>query len=234
MVDMNIAEMAKGAEGQVRVEFEDRIAWVTINRPEKRNAISPALAAKMSMTLDALETDDRCGVLVLTGTGQAFHSGMDLREFFRATDGMQIEARRRLSEINSDWQWRRLMFFAKPTIAMVNGFCFGGGLNPVCACDIAIAAEEATFGVSEVNWGIIPAGNVLKMMSWIMPPRDGLYYSMTGEPFDGRKAADMRLVNEAVPLARLRERTTEVARLLLGENSRPCARRSMPIIACAR
>ena len=131
---------------------------------------------------------------------------------------MQIEARRRLSEINSDWQWRRLMYFAKPTIAMVNGFCFGGGLNPVCACDIAIAAEEAVFGVSEVNWGIIPAGRCVKMLSWVMGPRDGLYYSMTGEPFDGRKAADLRLVNEAVPLAKLRERTTEMARLLLGKN----------------
>ena len=215
---MSVSKLAKGAEGQVLVDFEDRITWVTINRPEKRNAISPALAAKMSETLDALETDDRCGVVVITGTGKAFHSGMDLKEFFRETDGMQVEARRRLSEINSDWQWRRLLYYAKPTIAMVNGYCFGGGLNPVCACDIAIAAEEATFGVSEVNWGIIPAGNVLKLLSSVMSHRDGLYYSIMGEPFDGRKAAELRLVNEAVPLERLRERTTEIAKSLLGKN----------------
>ncbi len=218
MVEMIVEQMAKGAEGQVVVEFDDGIAWVRINRPEKRNAISPALAAKMSMTLDALETDDRCRVVVITGTGSAFHAGMDLREYFRATDDMQVEARRRLSEINADWQWRRLLYYAKPTIAMVNGWCFGGGLAPVCACDIAIAAEEATFGVSEVNWGIIPAGNVVKLMSWIMSPRDGLYYCMTGESFDGRKAAELRLVNEAVPLARLRERTAEVARMLMTKN----------------
>jgi len=218
MVEMIVSKLAKGAEGQVLVDFEDRIAWVTINRPEKRNAISPALAAKMSETLDALEIDDRCGVVVITGTGKAFHSGMDLKEFFRETDGMQVEARRRLSEINSDWQWRRLLFYSKPTIAMVNGYCFGGGLNPVCACDIAIAAEEAVFGVSEVNWGIIPAGNVLKLLSSVMSPRDGLYYSITGEPFNGIKAAEMRFVNEAVPLERLRERTAEMARSLLGKN----------------
>jgi feruloyl-CoA hydratase/lyase len=218
VVEMIVEQMAKRAEGQVVVEFDDGIAWVRINRPEKRNAVSPALAAKMSMTLDSLETDDRCRVLVITGTGTAFHAGMDLREYFRATDDMQVEARRRLSEINADWQWRRLIYYAKPTIAMVNGWCFGGGLAPVCACDMAIAAEEATFGVSEVNWGIIPAGNVVKLMSWIMAPRDGLYYCMTGETFDGRKAAELRLVNEVVPLSRLRERTAEVARMLMAKN----------------
>ncbi len=217
-MDMNVAKMARDADHQVVVEFEDRIAWVRINRPEKRNAISPALAAKMSETLDALETDDRCAVVVITGTGAAFHAGMDLKEFFRATDSMPADARRRLSEINSDWQWRRLLYFAKPTIAMVNGYCFGGGLNPVCACDIAIAAEEATFGVSEVNWGIVPAGNVLKLLSWVLSPRDGMWVAMSGEPFDGKKAAEIRLVNEAVPLAKLRERVREIALSFVGKN----------------
>jgi trans-feruloyl-CoA hydratase/vanillin synthase len=218
MVEMIVSRMARDADHQVVVEFDERIAWVTINRPEKRNAISPALAAKMTETLEALETDERCAVVVLTGTGAAFHSGMDLKEFFRATDGMQAEARRRLSEINSDWQWRRLRYYAKPTIAMVNGYCFGGGLNPVCACDVAIAAEEAIFGVSEVNWGIIPAGNVLKLLSAVLSPRDGMWISISGEPFDGRKAAELRLVKEAVPLDRLRARTREIAMLLAGKN----------------
>ena len=107
---MSVAKLAKGAEGQVLVEFEDRIAWVTINRPEKRNAISPALAAKMSETLDALETDDRCGVVVITGTGKAFHSGMDLKEFFRETDGTQVEARpgpQAISALNRAGSWPR-------------------------------------------------------------------------------------------------------------------------------
>jgi feruloyl-CoA hydratase/lyase len=218
MVEMIVSEMARAADHQVVLEFDERIAWVRINRPEKRNAISPALAAKMAETLDALETDERCDVVVITGTGPAFHSGMDIREFFRATDGMQAEARRRLSEINADWQWRRLLYFAKPTVAMVNGYCFGGGLNPVCACDVAIAAQDAVFGVSEVNWGIIPAGNVLKLLSSVVSPRDGLWISMSGEPFDGKKAAELRLVNEAVPAEALRGRTREVAKMLAGKN----------------
>jgi trans-feruloyl-CoA hydratase/vanillin synthase len=215
---MIVSQMARAADQQVVVEFDEEIAWVRINRPEKRNAISPALAAKMSETLDALETDERCAVVVITGTDPAFHSGMDLKEFFRATDSMQAEARRRLSEINADWQWRRLLYYAKPTIAMVNGYCFGGGLNPVCACDVAIASETAIFGVSEVNWGIIPAGNVLKLLSSVVSPRDGLWMSISGEPFDGRKAAELRLVNEVVPHDRLRQRTREVAKLLAGKN----------------
>src|SRR5262249_29543546 len=72
----------------VLVEFEDQVAWVTLNRPEKRNCMSPALNDEMVEVLDTLELDDRCGVLVLTGAGDSFSAGMDLREFFRATDGL--------------------------------------------------------------------------------------------------------------------------------------------------
>jgi feruloyl-CoA hydratase/lyase len=202
----------------VLVEFDEGIAWVTMNRPEKRNAISPALAAEMLATLDALETDRRCGVLVLTGAGESFTAGMDLKEYFRATDGMEPEERAQIFRVNATWQWRRLMHYPKPTIAMVNGWCFGAGFNPLVGCDIAIAAEEASFGLSEINWGIIPAGNVTKSVAAVMNQRDALYYIMTGESFDGAKAARMGLVNEAVPRAELKERVTKLARVLLEKN----------------
>jgi feruloyl-CoA hydratase/lyase len=101
---------------------------------------------------------------------------------------------------------------------MVNGWCFGAGFNPLVACDIAIAAEEASFGLSEINWGIIPAGNVTKSVAAVMNQRDALYYIMTGEAFDGAKAARMGLVNEAVPRAELKERVTRLARVLLEKN----------------
>jgi trans-feruloyl-CoA hydratase/vanillin synthase len=110
------------------------------------------------------------------------------------------------------------MNYAKPTIAMVNGWCFGGAFTPLVACDLAIAAEEATFGLSEINWGIIPGGNVTRAVAQVMSQRDALYYIMTGKTFDGRKASEMRLVNEAVPLAQLRTRTRELALELLGKN----------------
>lgn len=202
----------------VRVEFDDGIAWVTINRPEKRNAISVQVVMEMGATFDALEIDPRCRVMVLTGTGEAFHGGMDLKDYFRATEGQSEEVLIRNQRANAAWQWRNLLSFSKPTIAMVNGWCFGGGLNPVAACDLAIAAEEATFGISEINWAMVPAGNVLKCLTAVMSERDVAYYAMTGETFDGRQAAQMRLVNEAVPRAQLRERTEKLARTLLEKN----------------
>ena len=202
----------------VLVDFEDGIAWVTMNRPEKRNAISVDLAREMVEVVDALEVDDRCGVLVLTGAGDSFSAGMDLKDYFRATDNASAVERARVYRLNATWQWRRLLNYPKPTIAMVNGWCFGGALTPLAACDLAIAAEDATFGLSEINWGIIPAGVVCKAISTLMARRDALYYIMTGETFDGRRAAEMRLVNEAVPRARLRERTLALAKTLLGKN----------------
>jgi trans-feruloyl-CoA hydratase/vanillin synthase len=209
--------MAKAAK-PVTVEFDEGIAWVTLNRPEKRNAMNPALNREMLEVLDALELDERCGVVVLTGAGEAFTAGMDLKEYFRETDGLPPIANARIKRQATDWMWRKLMYYAKPTIAMVNGWCFGGGFTPLVACDLAIAAEDAQFGLSEINWGIIPAGNVTRAVAAVMNQRDALYYIMTGENFDGRKAAQMGLVNEAVPKAQLKKRTRALARTLLDKN----------------
>ncbi len=202
----------------VLVEFDDGIAWVTMNRPEKRNAMSPALNEEMLRTIVALATDDRCRVLVLTGAGDSFAAGMDLKEYFRETDGAPDTVLLAVRRTAEEWQWRRLRDYPKPTIAMVNGWCFGGAFTPLVACDLAIAAEEAVFGLSEINWGILPAGNVTKAAIETMGYRNALYYTMTGESFDGRKAAEMGLVNEAVPRARLRERTRALAKVLLEKN----------------
>jgi trans-feruloyl-CoA hydratase/vanillin synthase len=202
----------------VRVDIQDGIAWVTLNRPDKRNAMSPMLNREMGQVLEALEFDDNAKVLVLTGAGDAFTAGMDLKEYFRETQSLppaRVAAVRREA---AAWQWRKLMYYTKPTIAMVNGWCFGGAFTPLVACDLSIAAEEATFGLSEINWGIIPAGNVTKAVAATMNHRDCLYYIMTGEPFNGIKAAAMGLVNEAVPLAQLRERTTALAKVLISKN----------------
>jgi trans-feruloyl-CoA hydratase/vanillin synthase len=201
----------------VRVDFERGVAWVTLNRPDKRNAMNPTLNAEMHAVLDALEGDDRCRVLVLTGAGESFSAGMDLKEYFRETEAKGPTAVRKAQRDAYGW-WRRLRWFEKPTIAMVNGWCFGGGFSPLFACDLAVAAETATFGVSEINWGIIPGGNVTKVLVELMSARDVMYYTLTGETFDGRKAAQMRVVNEAVPADQLRARVREIADTLLQKN----------------
>lgn len=203
----------------VDVTFEDGIAWVTLNRPDKRNAMSPTLNREMIGVLQALELDPRCRVLILTGAGTAFSSGMDLKEYFRERDGQDFITIRRIERDAEDWQWRMMRVFPKPTIAMVNGWCFGGAFAPVVGCDLAIAADDAVFGVSEVNWGIIPAGNVAKAVAETMSSRNAMYYLMTGETFTGKQAAEMGLVNKSVPKRSLNKATRDLAKNLLQKNS---------------
>jgi trans-feruloyl-CoA hydratase/vanillin synthase len=202
----------------VLVELDQGIAWVTLNRPTKRNAMSPALNDEMVRVLDALEIDDRVAVVVITGAGDSFSAGMDLKEFFRDLDPLPYHQKIRRKRSAWQWQWKMLLNYPKPTIAMVNGWCFGGAFTPLVACDLAIAADEAQFGLSEINWGIIPGGNVTKAITATMPHRDAMYYAITGKTFDGRKAAEMRLVNESVPRSELRAKTRELATLLCGKN----------------
>lgn len=201
----------------VLVEFDNGIAFVTLNRPDKRNAMNPALNIKMMAVLEELEADERCGVLVLRGAGQSFSAGMDLKEYFRDNDGKGRAAVLKSRRQSGGW-WNRLMYFEKPTIAMVNGWCFGGAFTPLVACDLAIAADEATFGLSEINWGILPGGNVTRAVAEVMGHRDSLYYIMTGETFGGQKAREMGLVNESVPLADLDTRVRALCATLLEKN----------------
>jgi trans-feruloyl-CoA hydratase/vanillin synthase len=201
----------------VKLERDEGITFVILNRPEKRNAMNPPLHRDMVQVLKDLEFDDETRVLVLTGAGNSWCAGQDLRETFRALDNKPKE--RRLNSNNShEWRWKKLYTYPKPTIAMVNGFCFGGGFTPLIACDFAIAAEEATFGLSEINWGIFPGGMVTKVVADTLSYRDALYYIMTGDPFDGKRAAEMGLVNKAVPLAQLRDETVALARKLMTKN----------------
>ena len=206
------------AEDIVLVSTDRRVATVTFNRPAKRNAMNPALNARMLEILDSLEADDEVGVVVLTGAGESWSAGMDLKEYFRDNDGKPRTATLKARRQSGSW-WQRLMFFEKPTIAMVNGWCFGGAFTPLVACDLAVAAEEAKFGLSEINWGILPGGNVTRAVAEVMRHRDALYFIMTGEVFDGRKAAQMGLVNEAVPLAQLATRVRAIADVLLKKNA---------------
>jgi trans-feruloyl-CoA hydratase/vanillin synthase len=173
---------------------------------------------EMVEVLEALDADDRCGLLVLTGAGEAFSAGMDLKEYFREVDVAPEHVQRKVRRDAALWQWRLLRTYAKPTIAMVNGWCFGGAFTPLVACDLALAADEATFGLSEINWGIPPGSVVSKALAETVGSRVGLLYVMTGRTFDGRQAAEMGLVNASVPLTRLREETEALARELLQKN----------------
>jgi feruloyl-CoA hydratase/lyase len=201
----------------VSFEVSDRIAWLKFNRPEKRNAMSPKLNRRMMEALDELEFRDDVGVLVLTGEGAAWTAGMDLKEYFRETEAGGLAGTRKAQRESYGW-WRRLRWYQKPTIAMVNGWCFGGGYAPLFACDLAFAADDAQFGLSEINWGILPGGGATKVARELTTFRNAMYHALTGETIDGRKAAEWGFVNEAVPADSLRARVEEVAKVLLGKN----------------
>jgi trans-feruloyl-CoA hydratase/vanillin synthase len=214
---MSESQATTASQDPVLVDIKDGIAWVTINRPAKRNAISPPVVYRMVEVLSQLESDDSAKVVVLTGAGDAFSAGMDLREYFRATEGNPVE-QIKLFRANALWQWKQLRFYSKPTIAMVNGWCFGGAFTPLISCDLAIASDDATFGLSEINWGIIPAGIVSRAVAQLVREREAMYYVMTGEPFKGKRAAEIGLVNESVPADQLRARTTQLAKVLMDKN----------------
>jgi len=201
----------------VAYTVEAGIAWVKFNRPDKRNCMSPALNRQMMRVLDELEFDDAVGVLVLGGEGTAWSAGMDLKEYFRETEALGLGGTRKAQRESYGW-FRRLRWFQKPTIAMVNGWCFGGGYGPLYACDLAFAAEEATFGLSEINWGILPGGGTTKVATDLMPMRKAMYHAMMGENIDGKTAVEWGLINEAVPLDALKDRVSAVANTLLEKN----------------
>ncbi|WP_226636636.1 p-hydroxycinnamoyl CoA hydratase/lyase [Novosphingobium profundi] len=207
----------RAPEDTVSYTVENRIAWVSFNRPEKRNCMSPNLNRRMTEILNELEFREDVGVLVLTGEGTAFSAGMDLKEYFRENEEKGIGATRHAQREAYGW-WERLRWYEKPTIAMVNGWCFGGAYGPLFSCDLAVAAEDAQFGLSEINWGILPGGGASKVIVELTGFRNAMYHAMMGENVDGKKAAEWGLVNEAVPSDKLKARVEEIAGVLLGKN----------------
>ena len=204
----------RAEEDTVAVRVEDGIAWVSYNRPEKRNCMSPRLNRQMGRVLEELEFRDDVRVLVLTGEGDAFSAGMDLKEYFRENEALGIGAIRKSQREAYGW-WDRLRWYEKPTIGMVNGWAFGGAYGPLHALDIVVAADDATFGLSEINWGILPGGGASKVAQELMPFRKAIYHAMMGENLTGKQAAEQGLVTESVPADRLQARVLEIAHVLL-------------------
>jgi len=177
------------------IEIADKVAKVIFNRPEKKNAMDPQLHEDMTKALEDLRYNDDVAVLVVTGAGNAFCAGMDLKEFFHALKVDKPQEFDRVFRLATEWRGRTLRYYPKPTIAMVNGYCFGGAFSIVEGCDLAVAADEATFGLSEINFRAFPGGSVSKSLANVMHSRDALFYAMTGRTFNGKKAAEIKLVN---------------------------------------
>jgi feruloyl-CoA hydratase/lyase len=202
----------------ILVDIEGGVAVLTLNRPAKRNAMSPGLHLDVADALEKVRYDAAAKVLVITGAGESFCAGMDLKEFFTELKDQPAEYDR-VFRLATEWRGRTLRYYPKPTIAMVNGFCFGGAFSIVEGCDLAIAADTATFGLSEVNFGLFPGGSVSKSLANLMRPRDAMYYALTGKPFDGTRAAEIGYVNYAVPAVDLRTDVMVLAGELAQKNA---------------
>jgi trans-feruloyl-CoA hydratase/vanillin synthase len=205
-------------EETVRYEIADGVAWVYFNRPDKRNCMSPKLNRRMLQVLEELEFRDDVQVLVLTGEGTSWSAGMDLLEYFRMAEEEGLHAIRSNQREAYSW-WERLRWYEKATVAMINGWCFGGAYGPLFACDLAFCSDEAQFGLSEINWAILPGGGASKVAAELMPFRKAMYHAMMGENLTGKQAEEAGLVNESLPADKLRERVQRVVDVLKAKDT---------------
>jgi enoyl-CoA hydratase len=183
------------------------IAILTINRPEKLNALNYKVHAEGVSALDELRRDDSVKVVIITGAGdKAFIVGADITEFAGKT---AIEQRNLFQERTL---FNSIDTFPKPIIAMINGYCLGGGCEIALACDIRLASEKAKLGQPEINLGIIPGGGGTQRLTRLVGEGKAMELILTGEMIDAQTALSIGLVNHVYPHEQLREKTLELAR----------------------
>ena len=187
-------------------ERRGRVGIITINRPERRNALNIKTREEGAALLDELREDASIGVVVITGAGdKAFIAGADIAEFADRTAMMQRDVMTARSLFNA------IDTFPKPIIAMVNGYCLGGGCELALACDIRLASETASFGQPEINLGIIPGGGGTQRLTRLVGEGKAMEMILTGDMIDARTAFEIGLVNQVVPAAQLEAKTMEIA-----------------------
>src|SRR6267142_2543672 len=188
------------------VERRERVALITINRPDKRNALHIKTREEGAALLEELRNDSSVRVVVITGAGdKAFIAGADIAEFAGRTALMQravMLERSLFTAIDS---------FPKPVIAMINGYCLGGGNELALACDIRIASETASFGQPEINLGIIPGGGGTQRLTRLVGEGKAMELILTGDIIDAQSAYAIGLVNTVVPADQLELKTMEIA-----------------------
>jgi methylglutaconyl-CoA hydratase len=181
-------------------ETRNAAAWITLNQPEKRNALSEEIVFGLLAHVNEAIADDAVRVIVITGAGSAFCAGADLKSGGVKTGDEETPF---VTLMKTIWD------SPKPVIARINGHAFGGGVGLAAACDLTIAADSALFSFSEVRVGVIPA-----MISVVVIPKLGIHNTMwlflTGERFNAARAVELGLIHRAVPAAELDQATDEV------------------------
>jgi enoyl-CoA hydratase/carnithine racemase len=202
-------------------EKRDRIAYLTINRPEARNAIDPDVHRLMIEAWADFRDDDELDVAILTGTGEAFCAGADLKTYIPPIVGDASPARiREIVELGLNGFTRGMHRIYKPIIAAVNGWALAGGLETALACDIRIASERAMFGSFEARRGFHHGDGGLVRLVNTCGVGVAMEMLLTAEPIDAQRALQCNLVNRVVPHDRLIEEAETVARQVLRNSQR--------------
>jgi enoyl-CoA hydratase len=190
----------------ITVERRDKVAVLTINRPDKLNALSTKVHIEGVAALDEMRNDESVRVLVITGAGEkSFIAGADITEFQGQTPVTQRNVFHERTFFNS------IDSFPKPAIAMINGFCLGGGNELAMACDIRIARENAKFSQPEINLGIMCGGGGTQRLTHLIGEGRAMEMLLAGDMIDADTAHKFGLVNHVYPLAELEARTMELA-----------------------
>lgn len=188
------------------VERRDRVAIITINRPQKMNALNIRTREEGASALEELRADEGVRVVIFTGAGEkAFVAGADIAEFAGRTAVTQREVMTGRSLFTA------IDTFPKPVIAMVNGYCLGGGCELALACDLRVASENAKFGQPEINLGIIPGGGGTQRLTHLVGEGKAMELILTGDLIDAQSAYRCGLVNMVFPAADLEAKTLELA-----------------------
>jgi enoyl-CoA hydratase len=210
----------------VELERRGSIALITLNRPEARNAISPEVSQTMASLLDEVEADAALRAVVLTGNGEVFSAGADLK----------VVASGRANDIargKGGFAGIVTRDFPKPIIAAVNGPALAGGFEIVLSCDIVVAADTARFGIPEVKRGLMAAAGGLIRLPKRIPLAIALELAMTGDPIDANRALTLGLVNRVVAADQVVKEATAIAERI-GENSPIAVRMSRQLVREAR
>lgn len=190
----------------ILTEQVGRVVILTVNRPDKLNALNDQVRSEMLAALEKIERDEGVGVVVVTGAGEkSFIAGADIGEFEGRKPFDQRHAMRspRIFDVMAS--------FPRPVIAMVNGFCLGGGCELALSCDLRVASEKARFGQPEINLGLIPGGGGTQRLPRQVGLGHALRLILTGEMISAQEAKEIGLVEMVVPHQELREKTLELA-----------------------
>ena len=186
--------------------YQNSVVLITINRPDKRNALNIKIREEGAQLLEELNTDETARVVIFTGAGdKAFIAGADIKEFAGASAVTQRDVMRGRSLFTA------VDTFTKPIIAMINGYCLGGGCELALGCDMRFASDTALIGQPEINLGLIPGGGGTQRMTRLIGEGKAMEMILTGDAVDAETAFNIGLVDRVFPASELEAKTMDIA-----------------------